>query len=71
MNEPDLFNLYPPRLSYTKHNSLRFRHPCKDCGIQNAPFGNNVKLGDYIKNPSIKENLGEWTCGLERCKHAT
>ena len=70
--------LYPPILARIYINkkptdSIVFKHPCKDCGKPNAPFGKGANVNKFLAthakgNPDYKL-LGEWTCGLNGCKN--
>lgn len=43
-----------PRIGKTASGNMMFWHPCKICGLVNAPFGVNVSLR--------KKQFGEWYC---------
>lgn len=60
-----------PRIGKTKTGSVMFWHPCKVCGLIDAPYGVNVSLRN--------DRYGDWYCAEHlpeehrppRFRHAT
>lgn len=68
---------FAPKLVRLKVNGVLtgaviLKHPCKDCGEPDAPFGSGVFLLKFLKTHAAGKPdyslLGQWTCGINGCK---